>query len=274
VDPLRSVCNYSAFLRRRRESLDLIRQLALAERPDLFITDFEPLTALAAASLQTPCYSVVNQHRFCHPLGQDFPLYLRVYSRLAGEFVRRWIKQPNLCIVAVFHRCPPSPHYRHVNALLRERIAHLKPTQEDHVLLYGRGELGRRIAQAASKVPARFVAYGCDGAAAANIEYRPACERRFAADLASCRAVLCTGGQQLISEARYLGKPMLIVPIPYQHEQVINARYAAGEGLGHYCAINRLTPERIERALAQQVRASDRVNGVDQVLDLLRIGNG
>src|SRR5687767_8091498 len=43
VDAIRSVCNFWRYLSRRRESLDLIRQLAIAERPDLFITDFEPL---------------------------------------------------------------------------------------------------------------------------------------------------------------------------------------------------------------------------------------
>ena len=36
----------------RRQSFDMIRQLALLERPDLFITDFEPLTAVAARSLR------------------------------------------------------------------------------------------------------------------------------------------------------------------------------------------------------------------------------
>ena len=166
VDPLKSVCNLLQYLRRRRESLDFIRQLALAEQTDVFITDFEPLCALAATSLGLPCYSIDNQHRFCHPLGSDFPLYLQVYSHLTGEFVRRWIKEPRKCLVAVFHQCPRSRHYLRVDALLRDRIAGLRPSDEGHVLLYGRGELGRQMARVASTVPERFIAYGCENVAA------------------------------------------------------------------------------------------------------------
>jgi uncharacterized protein (TIGR00661 family) len=274
VDLLRSVCNFWCYLRRRRESLDYIRQLALVERPDLFITDFEPLTALAAAALKAPCYSIDNQHRFCHPLGSDFPLYLQVYSRLTGEFVRHWIRRPRQCIVAVFHRCPPSRHYQRVDVLLRDRIARLRATDGEQVLLYGRGELGRRIASIASTVPERFIAYGCEGVRADNIEYKRTSQEGFAADLAACKAVVCTGGQQLIGEARYFGKPLLVVPIPNQHEQEINARYALREGLGDYCPISRLSRERIQRAVTRRVARPGRANGVDQTLDLLEISHG
>jgi uncharacterized protein (TIGR00661 family) len=277
VDPLRSLGNFWHYSRRRRDSLDLIRQLALAQQPELFITDFEPLTALAAASLGTPCYSIDNQHRFCHPLGSGFPLYLQMYSRLVGEIVRRWIKDPKQCIVAVFHHCPPSRHYQRVDALLRDSIAALTPGDGEHLLLYGRGELGRRIARVASTVPARIIAYGCDYGghpSPQSIEFKPTNQESFAADLASCRAVVCTGGQQLIGEARYFGKPLLVVPIPNQHEQEINARYVEREEIGEYCPIGRLSRERIECAMNRRVRAPRRANGVDQVLDLMGVGHG
>ncbi len=274
VDPLRTACNFCRYLRRRRESFDRIRQLALAERPDLFITDFEPLTALAAASLGVPCVSVDNQHRFCHPLGAEFPRRLRIYSRLAGAFVRRWIKAPRQCIVAVFHQCPPSPHYCRVDVLLRDRIANHQPQGGDHVLLYGRGALGRRMAQVAATVPARFVVYGCEGDAAPNLQFKPTSNDDFVDDLASCRAVLCSGGQQLIGEARYFGKPLLIVPIPKQHEQEINALYARSEGLGDFCPIELLSRQRIVQFLGQRYAAARSGNGVDQALQLLEIGNG
>jgi uncharacterized protein (TIGR00661 family) len=274
VDVWRTAHDFCGFLRRRRQSLDLIRQLARAEQPDLFLTDFEPLTALAAASLRAECISIDNQHRFCHPLGGDFPLYLQVYARLAGEFVRRWIKRPRECIVAVFHDCPESRHYRRVDALLRQRIANLEPAAGDHVLVYARAGLGRRMAEAAACVPARFVVYGCDGPPAANIEYKKTSADAFARDLASCRAVVCSGGQQLIGEARYFGKPLLVVPIPKQHEQEINARYARREGIGDCCPIGELSGERIERFLERRYAAERRINGVNQVLELLGIDHG
>jgi uncharacterized protein (TIGR00661 family) len=274
IAALRTAHNLCGYLRRRCDSLDLIRQLALVEKPDLFITDFEPLTALAAHSLGIPCVSVDNQHRFCHPLNSSFPLHLRIYARLAGRFVRRWIYKPRQCIVAVFHPCPPSRHYRSVDVLLRDRVARLQPSHGDHILLYGRGELGRRMAAVASRVDARFVAYGCDGAAADNIEHKPTSYEEFARDLASCKAVLCTGGQQLIGEARFFGKPMLIVPIPRQHEQEINARFACQQGIGDFCPIEQLSTERVQAFLERRGSGPQGANGVDQVIELLEIANG
>jgi uncharacterized protein (TIGR00661 family) len=274
VATLGTFCNLSRFLRARRKSLDLIRQLALVERPDLFITDFEPLTALAAASLKIPCVSVDNQHRFCQPLGSRFPLALRTYGRLAGQFVQRWIRRPSECIVAVFHDCPPSRRFRRVDALLREQIARLQPSDGNHVLIYGRGQLGCRMAQVASTVSARFIAYGFDGPAAPNIQYKRASYDQFAADLASSRAVVALAGHQLMSEARYFGKPLLVVPMPNQHEQAINARYARLEGFGDFTSIDALTREHVEHTIRRHVTAPRPSNGVDQTLELLGIGHG
>lgn len=274
IAAMRTARNLCRFLRSRRESLDLIRQLALAELPDLFITDFEPLTALAADSLGVPCVSIDNQHKFCHPLDSSFPLRLRIYARLAGQFVQRWIYRPRQCIVAVFHACPPSPQYRRVDVLLRDRLARLQPNTGNHVLLYGRGELGARMALIASTVDAQFIAYGCHGTAADNITYKPTSYEEFARDLASCKAVLCTGGQQLIGEARYFGKPMLIVPIPKQHEQEINARFACRQGIGEFCSIDQLSAQCVQALLQRGSGDAHRANGVDQIIELLETANG
>ena len=123
-------------------------------------------------------------------------------------------------------------------------------------------------------VPARFIAYGFDGPAAPNIEYKRASYDQFAADLASSRAVVALAGQQLISEARYFGKPLLVVPMPNQHEQAINAHYARREGFGDFVTIDRLTSDHIQQVLRRRVPTTRPANGVEQALDLLGIGYG
>ena len=271
---MRSLGNFHRFRRARGQSLDLIRQLALAERPDLFLTDFEPLTALAAESLRVPCVSVDNQHRFCHPLGPEFPLYLRVYARLVGQFVRRWIRGPQECIVAVFHPCPESRYYRRVEAMVRSHIVRREPTRGDHVVLYGHGEVGRRMARVAATVGEQFVAYGFDGPAYDNIKYRPTSDEGFASDLASAKGVLAMAGQQLIGEARYFGKPMLVVPMPGQYEQDINAYYVRTQAIGDWCSIGQFTAEKIKAFLQQPAARGRPANGVDEVLRFLETGNG
>jgi uncharacterized protein (TIGR00661 family) len=274
VSPAGTCCNLGHYLRTRRRSLDDIRQLALAQRPDLFITDFEPLTALAADSLKIPCVSVDNQHRFCEPLGSGFPRSLEWYGWMAGQFVRRWIKGPRQCIVAVFHDCPPNRHFRRVDALVRDCIARVEPTDGEHVLVYGRSEIGRRMAEVAATVPARFIAYGCDGPSAANIEYKRASYDEFAADLASSRAVVALAGHQIISEARYFGKPLLVVPMPNQHEQAINAHYARRGGLADYVTLDRLSAEDFHKVLQRGICRMRPANGIAETLDLIGIGHG
>jgi uncharacterized protein (TIGR00661 family) len=266
--------NFVRFLRERHRSIDFIRQLAIAERPDLFITDFDPLTPIAALSVGVPCVSIDSQHRFCRPLGREFPPRLRAYGRMAGAFVRRWIKSPTQSIVAVFHRLAANGKVKRVDALIRGRIANLQPTNGELVLLYARGELGRRMVAIARGVPAKFVVYGSQGEAAPNLEFRRSSFDGFAADLAASRAVVCAGGQQLIGEAGYFGKPLLVIPIPRQHEQEINARYAELEGIGEFCPIGGLTPKRISVFLDRRYSIARSANGVDQILDLLGICNG
>jgi uncharacterized protein (TIGR00661 family) len=125
------------------------------------------------------------------------------------------------------------------------------------------------MAEVASTLPARFVAYGFTGPAAHNIEYKRASYEDFAADLAASRAVLASAGHQLMSEARYLGKPLFVVPMPNQHEQAINARYARLEGFGDYASIQELTRERIAEFLSRRDKVTKPANGVDQTLELL-----
>jgi uncharacterized protein (TIGR00661 family) len=274
VDACGTLRNFRIFLRSRQRSIDFILQMARCEQPDLFITDFEPLTCLAAAALRIPCVSLDNQHRFCHPLESNFPSYLRWYCAAAGVFVRRWIKQTYLNIVAAFHRCPPSNCYRSVDAIIRGELATKPAYDGDHLLVYARQSLGRRIAQSASRVPETFYVYGFDGPPADNLHYRPYSYLGFAQDLASCRAVICQAGQQMLAEAGYFGKPALAIPMPNQHEQEINARYVRREGLGDFCPIGSLTSARIQRFLGRPAMFTRRPNGVEQVLDLLRIGYG
>ena len=51
-------------------------------------------------------------------------------------------------------------------------------------------------------------------------------------DLAAARGVIASAGLSLISECLYLRKKMLLLPVPGQYEQLINARYVEKLGLG------------------------------------------
>ena len=54
----------------------------------------------------------------------------------------------------------------------------------------------------------------------------------FLGDLASSRAVIAGAGFTTMTEAIYLGKPMLAVPFEGQYEQILNASYLSEMGYG------------------------------------------
>ena len=65
-----------------------------------------------------------------------------------------------------------------------------------------------------------------------NLLYRPFANEAFVDDLRTCRGVVATAGYSLMSEAVYLRKPFLALPLAGQFEQEMNSRYLAQLGYG------------------------------------------
>jgi len=76
------------------------------------------------------------------------------------------------------------------------------------------------------------------------------------------RAILKAGGFSLMSEAVYLGKPMLAMPLFGQFEQALNSRYLEREGYG--LAATELTAETVERFIDGLDGYRDRLAGYEQ----------
>jgi hypothetical protein len=55
---------------------------------------------------------------------------------------------------------------------------------------------------------------------------------KFLQLMAGCRAVVCTAGFESVSEAAYLGKPVLMIPVQNHIEQFLNALDAVKAGIG------------------------------------------
>jgi hypothetical protein len=63
-------------------------------------------------------------------------------------------------------------------------------------------------------------------------------------DLAGCDAVVSTAGNQLVGEALFLGKPMLVMPEAWNFEQSVNAHFLEQSGAG-WAERGALTPQRL-----------------------------
>jgi uncharacterized protein (TIGR00661 family) len=212
-----------------RELPDTVRHwLAVVQawRPDVVVTDFEPLSALYARTRHVPLVSVDNIHMLvrCHHdddiVGGDLADFV-----LARSITRAMIPTAGDYVVTTFFR-PRILWARTtlVPPIVRRDVVDAVPSRGEHVLVYSSG--GHELVDALrdAGVPARV--YGMRNPA------HPRSDRGFLEDLRTARAVITGGGFSLLSEAIYLRKPVLSVPLHGQFEQVMNARYLEREGYG------------------------------------------
>jgi uncharacterized protein (TIGR00661 family) len=126
--------------------------------------------------------------------------------------------------------------------LLRRQVRELKPTNGDYLLVYllnhgYRADI-ERWHRSHLDVPIHCF-YDRPGASDdertdGKLWFHRLHGRRFLEMMAGCRAVVCTGGFQVVSEAAYLGKPVLMIPTDNMPEQHLNAVDAMSHGLGKY----------------------------------------
>jgi uncharacterized protein (TIGR00661 family) len=122
-----------------------------------------------------------------------------------------------------------------VPPIIRPEIIDAVSERGDHLIVYSSGEARLLEALKSSRVPCRV--YGMRGGPAddetdGNLTFRPRSNEGFVDDLRTARGVIAGGGFSLLSEAVYLGKPMLAIPLRGQFEQLMNARYLEREGYG------------------------------------------
>jgi uncharacterized protein (TIGR00661 family) len=106
-----------------------------------------------------------------------------------------------------------------------------------------------------------------------DLTFKPIANRPFLEDLAACRALISTAGNQLVGEALYFGKPMLVMPEDCV-EQRLNAAELERLGLGRQISGNMLTSEVAHAFLADLERyrnniASRARDGRAEALELI-----
>jgi uncharacterized protein (TIGR00661 family) len=82
-----------------------------------------------------------------------------------------------------------------------------------------------------------------------NLDFRAPGNEAFVQDLAGCRAVISTAGNQTIGEAIHFGKPILALPED-AFEQRLNAHIIERMGVGMCGDLRALTPSDVDRFLA------------------------
>jgi uncharacterized protein (TIGR00661 family) len=224
-------------------------------RPDLVIADFEPILARAARRLGVPFVSFDHQHYLVVSDLSALPFGLRQRARLAAPFVRALYDWQQATIVSSFYAPPLKAAFGDttwVGTMLRPEMLATRPERGPHVLAYVRRHapattLTALSALASSTREVRVYGLG-ERPSEGALRFLPVDERAFLDDLASCAAVVSTAGNQLVGEALYLGKPLLVMPEANNFEQAINAWFLERTGAG-WAERGPLTVERLQAFL-------------------------
>lgn len=241
----------TGFLARMGRNVAALREAIRAERPDLAITDFEPLLPRAAEREGLPYACIDHQHFLTEFSTRDLPPLDRVRCLLMGLAVRAFHGNQRLTVVSSFYRPPlrRGPwrrRVRQVGVLLGQDVLAKTPSDEGFLLVYLRRDTPQRVfrALAACGLPARVYGTGRTGTDG-PLAFLPVDRAAFVDDLARCRALVSTAGNQVVGEAIHLRKPVLALPEPGNWEQGINGSWVERMGIGRQADPRRLRSSRI-----------------------------
>lgn len=208
-------------------------------QPDVVISDFESFSYLFARNHLIPCISIDNMqiiNRCVHD-----PAMLAGYEdqfELTKSIVKTKVPGAFHYLITTFFQ-PPIRKLRTtlLPSILRPEIINANSEPGQHLLVYQTMSSNSALIDELRKSGQECRIYGYkreitqeerDG----NLIFKPFSEAGFIDDLRTARAVVGGGGYTLMSEAVYLKKPMLSVPIQGQFEQVLNALYLERLGYG------------------------------------------
>jgi uncharacterized protein (TIGR00661 family) len=190
---------------------------------DLVINDFEPISAWASYFKGVKCISLSHQSAL---FAKNVPRPL--HTDLIGEF-----------IIKNYAKCSDNYgfHFKKYNdkvytPIIRSDIRLLKRTVKNHYTVYLPAYSDENIIAVLSKIKGvKWKVFSKEAQnyyQKKNVYIKPINSEKFEKSLASCTGILCGAGFETPSEAIFLKKKLMVIPMKNQYEQHFNAK-ALGE---------------------------------------------
>jgi uncharacterized protein (TIGR00661 family) len=226
-----------------RRSLACIDEAIKTAQPDLIINFLEPLMGV---------YNQLRRHRVPvlavgHQFMLEHPAFVRVSKSPFQQFgFRQYVRLTgarSARLALSFYSAADIPERRFFVSppILRRQLFELKPdTGGGYLLIYllnhGYADEIVRWHEQHQEIPIHCF-YDKPGAPDeeqrnARLTFHKLHGEKFLRLMASSRGVACTAGFESVSEAAYLGKPLLMVPVENHLEQFLNSHDAEQTGLG------------------------------------------
>lgn len=194
-----------------------IKELPVEEY-DLVFSDFEPVSAWACYLKNKPCIGFSHQAAVA---SKSSPKPSQ--ADLVGQAVLKYYA-PALTKYG-FHFVPYGKNI--FTPIIRKEIRHATVTVNNHYTVYLPAYSDKRISRLLSYFPQqRWEVFSkrCHQAYVhENISFHPVTSKAFVKSLVSAQGVFCGAGFQTPSEALFLKKKLLVIPMKGQYEQQCNA---------------------------------------------------
>lgn len=227
----------------------------LLHNPDVVITDFEPWTAWSAVLLRIPLLSIHLPGHYLPPQpfirnNASLPSAARFKGNDLWDRFTLWlitsmtIPYANKVVIPSFFRIPlKDQRAQYVQPIIRDEILKRKSVVKNHVLVYQTTGTYVQLISVLKQFPQQqFIVYGFEKSGIEqNVVFKSFNEAEFFDDLCSAKGVITNGGISLMTEAVFLGKQVLSIPIRGQGEQRVNAFFLEKEGYG-FCAAQASMP--------------------------------
>lgn len=217
---------------RLRTLMSEIRKCPVKEY-DLVINDFEAISAWACKFYKVPCVSLSHQ------------------AALLSDKIPRPQKTDFIGKAVIKYFAPCNDYYgfhfkKYDNniftPLVRKDIRQLSPINGDHYTVYLPAYSSENIVKFLSQIPDVtwhvFSKHTNKSYKVYNVIVQPIDSKEFIHSMASGAGVLCGAGFETPSEALYLRKKLLVIPMKAQYEQHINAASLREIGVPVLSALN------------------------------------
>ena len=216
-------------------SLLKVRRIIKNFKPDIIITDADPVSHIGARINKIKRISIDNPHA----------LLFRKYKLDQGEFISWFLLifalkitmfgADKYIIYDYFDEQIKDPKVLFIKPLIQKGVLEQKPIIGDYVFVYQSLKENDLVCRVLKKIDEKFIVYGYDKSTVdENLTFKEFNQDEIFKDLSGAKAVITNGGFNVISEALYLKKPIYSLPIKYQFEQVLNAKFVEKLGAGVY----------------------------------------
>lgn len=214
-----------------------------AKEYNLIISDFEPVSAWSARKSMVYSVALSNQASLT---------YREVPKPASPHILSRWFLRSF---------CPSTKKYglfyRKYNQSLfyppiRQEIKDLKANTRkmDFYVVYLPFYGDERIINTLSSFPDTrwkvFSKHAQNRQSLGHIEILPIAQQEFLESIRDCTGVICSAGFGTTSEALYLGKKLLVIPMKNQYEQLCNAHALSQYGVPSIKSLNTDTLDKID----------------------------